>query len=161
MHKITPYRHFFWQLTVFFVCVHWESCKSIGLFQRLPFMRPFATAAPADSVSGQLMSITLRFVEAGPEFPNKPHLCGFFLTRGWRLTCHTGWITLAPMTKGVSTTTTKTPPSARVTLVPTDTELMSTTTTINRLIPSVNGQRVFFVLASPLPSLWENTACGS
>lgn len=50
------------------------------------------------------------------------------LTSGWRLTCLIGWTTLAPTTKAISITMTKTPPLAPVTPVHTDMEPMSITT---------------------------------
>ncbi|MEQ2161907.1 hypothetical protein GOODEAATRI_014487 [Goodea atripinnis] len=52
-----------------------------------------------------------------------------FVTRGWRLTCSTGWTTPAPMTRVVSITMMKTLPSAHGLL--TGTGQMSTMTTIN------------------------------
>lgn len=57
-----------------------------------------------------------------PPFPSLPS--------GWRLTCPTGWTTLAPTTKAGSITTMRTPPPAPVTTLPTGTEPMSTMTII-------------------------------
>lgn len=88
-------------------------------------------------------------------FPNESRLWCFSIPRGWRLTCHTGWTKHAPVTRGVSITMMKTPPSAHVTPVLTDTERMSTTTTIKssrtqtRAGASVNGQRALFLHFSP------------
>lgn len=52
------------------------------------------------------------------------------LTSGWRLTCFIGWTRLAPTTKAVSITMTRTPPLAPGTPVHTDMELMSIMTII-------------------------------
>lgn len=111
-------------------------------FQCLPFMHLFLPqlcllTVSVGSLSAASMYISLRFVEA--EFPNKSRLWCFSITRGWRLTCRTGWTRHAPVTKGVSITMMKIPPSARVTPVPTDTELMSTTTTINSSHKKITG----------------------
>lgn len=86
----------------------------------------FVAAVPADNLSGHLISSSWHL---SGHFPNESRL--FFLTRGWRLTCRTGWTRHALVTKGASTTMMKTPPSARVTRALTDMELMSTTTIIN------------------------------
>lgn len=146
----------------FHLCPLRKLWKHWLFFQHLPFMHVYLAqlrlwTVLAGTLSAASVSVSFRFVEA--ESPNESRLCCFFLPRGWRLTCHTGWTTLAPMIKGVSTTMTKTPPSARATPVLTDTEPMSTTTTINyhRRLWTVQG---FSCLSqSPAFSFRDHSLC--
>lgn len=120
-----------------------QSCQSIGLFNVcLSCMSICHSCACWQSqwAPYQLPLCPLAWDLLRLSFPNESRLWCFSIPRGWRLTCHTGWTKHAPVTKGVSITMMKTPPLAHVTPVLTDTERMSTTTTIKSSRTQTTGR---------------------
>ena len=84
--------------------------------QQIPYQLPVCPLAPHLS----RLSVIMTYI----------HVV-FLLHRGWRPTSPTGWTRVAPETRVGSTSTMRTLPSDPGTTAPTDTEPMSTTTTIN------------------------------
>lgn len=119
-----------------------QSCQSFDLLNAVCL---FGTTEPPDSLKLSV-SIRTRFrfrfrFRIKVNFANEWDVFFFSLTRGWRLTCHTGWTTRAPMIRAVSTTTMKTPLLARAIQALTDTAPTSTMTIIN------TNQYLFFISA--------------
>lgn len=130
-----------WQLPAFlmaFDVTATKGCESFGLFSGCLLYKPGVglTGKPYQLPLRLFAWYLLGLIFLTTRLRGWWFLCFFYvlfsLPSGWRPTCRTGWTTLAPLTRAVSTTTMRTPPSAPGTTAPTDTGPMSTTTTINK-----------------------------